>query len=219
MTEHTRKSADGDIEFTIFTKSGGPLTKHISLNDDGTIKSDPSKCKMSRGTARRAWVAGVDELAAIIDQLRFDQALALGALPAHLPDEIAVTTNGELNGDEPNVIARTKKYIQYRSGEPALVLLDYDQDEMPPDVVARIDALGGFWGALCSVLPALRSAARVIRASTSAGLSRTDTGEKFPGSGGMHVYITARNGADAVRFLKTLHDRCHLAGLGWYRTQ
>jgi hypothetical protein len=51
--------------------------------------------------------------------------------------------------------------------------------------------------------------------STSAGLSRTDTGEEFGGSGGLHVYITIKDGSDAVRFLKTLHARCWLAGYGW----
>ena len=45
--------------------------------------------------------------------------------------------------------------------------------------------------------------------------SRTDTGEKFAGSGGLHVYVTIKDGADAVRFLTTLHARCWLAGFGW----
>ena len=35
------------------------------------------------------------------------------------------------------------------------------------------------------------------------------------GSGGLHVYITIKDGSDAVRFLKTLHARCWLAGYGW----
>ena len=31
----------------------------------------------------------------------------------------------------------------------------------------------------------------------------------------MHIYISAEDGADAERFLRTLHDRCWLAGFGW----
>ena len=31
----------------------------------------------------------------------------------------------------------------------------------------------------------------------------------------MHGYVTIKDGADAVRFLKTLHARCWLGGLGW----
>ena len=66
-----------------------------------------------------------------------------------------------------------------------------------------------------TVLPALGDVARVTRRSTSAGLSRSDTGEPLPGSDGMHVYVAAKDGADSERFLRALHERCWLAGLGW----
>ena len=75
--------------------------------------------------------------------------------------------------------------------------------------------MGGVWPALTSVLPDLATAGRVTRKSTSAGLSRSDTGERLAGSNGEHLYILVTNGADAERFLRTLHDRCWLAGFGW----
>jgi hypothetical protein len=37
----------------------------------------------------------------------------------------------------------------------------------------------------------------------------------FAGSGGLHAYIIIMDGTDFERFLKTLQDRCWLAGLGW----
>jgi hypothetical protein len=55
----------------------------------------------------------------------------------------------------------------------------------------------------------------VTRRSTSAGLSRSDTGERMPGSDGLHDYVLVRSGCDVDRFLKTLHSRCWLWGLGW----
>ena len=55
----------------------------------------------------------------------------------------------------------------------------------------------------------------MTRRSTSAGLSRSDTGEALPGSDGVHVYVAEKDGADSERFLRALHDRCWLAGLGW----
>ena len=82
--------------------------------------------------------------------------------------------------------------------------------------MAEIERRGGFRGAIVDVVPALAKVARVERASTSAGLNRSDTGEQFPGSGGQHDYLAVRDGADIERFLKTLHDKCWLAGLGWY---
>jgi hypothetical protein len=87
---------------------------------------------------------------------------------------------------------------------------------MPADVAARITELGGFWGAVASVVPELKNVARVLRRSTSAGLFRTDTDEQFAGSNGLHVYAMVADAADAERFLRMLHARCWLAGLGWY---
>ena len=70
---------------------------------------------------------------------------------------------------------------------------------------------------LMEVVPDLRHAARLIRASTSAGLFNFDTGDSLDGSGGLHGYVIARDGADAERFLTALHDRCWLHGLGWIK--
>jgi hypothetical protein len=69
---------------------------------------------------------------------------------------------------------------------------------------------------LLMVAPELASAARVSRASTSAGLSRSDTNEPITGSNGLHHYVLVHDGGDIERFLKDLHDRCWLHGFGWY---
>ncbi len=51
-------------ELTIFAKSGGPLTKRITLLPDGTLKSDGSACVMSFGQARRVAIESVADLGA-----------------------------------------------------------------------------------------------------------------------------------------------------------
>ena len=204
-------------EITVLTKSGGPLTKRISLGADGAIKSDGSACVMASGEARRMPIANAEQLAALIGGLAPNQAITLGRLRPGLVDVVQIVTKSRLNGGTaPNVIARTADNIVFETSEPAWALLDYDRKGMPPDVMAKIERRGGFWGAIVDVVPALAKVARVERASTSAGLNRSDTGEQFPGSGGQHVYPAVRDGADIGRFLKTLHDRCWLAGLGWY---
>src|SRR5215831_18589992 len=86
---------------------------------------------------------------------------------------------------------------------------------MPKDVSERIDAAGDMWNALLTVAPELANAARVSRASTSAGLYRSDTGESIPGSNGVHHFVLVLDGGDIERFLKDLHDRCWLHGFGW----
>ncbi len=204
-------------ELTRFTKSSGPLTKHISLGVDGSVHSDGSACIMAQGEAQRLEIAGVHELAALIEQLRSDQAIALGVLRTGLPDcvEIVTKQNLGLYGGRSDVIARTGHDIIFRKGQRAWALLDHDSKGMPSDVAAELQRCGGFWPTLVNVLPALRSVAHVIRGSTSAGLFRADTGEKLKGPNGFHAYILVEDGADIERFLKTLHQRCWLSGLGW----
>jgi hypothetical protein len=208
-------TADPTIEIVVFTKIGGPLTKHIKLGPNGSIVSDGSACTMARGDARRALIAGVAQLATTISQLDSTQAIALGALRADLPDEVRVVTKDKLNGAA-NVIARTNDAINYQTGRPAFVLLDFDTKGMPSEIVARLKSLGGFWAALVAVLPNLHDVAHVVRRSTSAGLLHSDTGEQIGGSNGLHGYVVIMNGTDAERFLKTLHERCWLHGLGWF---
>jgi hypothetical protein len=205
------------IEFTRLTKNGGPLTKKISLAPDGTLVKDGSACVMAQGTAERVRVAGVDALGALIEGLEPSQAIALGTLRADLPDMVEVTTKNRLvNGvARPDIIARTGADLIYRGGQPAFALLDYDSKGMPAAVAAELERAGGFWGALLTVLPNLKDTAHMTRYSTSAGLWRSDTGEALPGSDGVHVYVEVKDGGDSARFLRALHDRCWLAGLGW----
>jgi hypothetical protein len=206
------------LEITRFAKSGGPLTKRISLID-GSLKSDGSACIMSSGTAQRVKLASLAQFAALIEQLPSDQAIALGALRYDLPDQVKVVTKSklkELNGTaQPHTIARTAEHILWRPDHPAFALLDFDVKGMPDAVKTRMKRLYGFWPALVTVLPQMRTAGRVMRASTSAGLFRSDTAEKLLGSDGRHLYVLVRAGCDAERFLKTLHERCWLAGFGW----
>jgi hypothetical protein len=202
------------VEITCFTKADGPLTKRISLSATGAIVSDGSACLMVRGTAERVQVENIDALAALIGALGSNQAITLGALRDDLPAKVEVTTAAKLNGNtRKDLIARTGTHLVYQGR--AFMLLDFDSKGMPDQVADRLKKLGGFWNALTSVLPPLRSVANVLRSSTSAGLFRSDTGDELPGSDGVHVYVPALDGSDIERFLRTLHDRCWLAGLGW----
>jgi hypothetical protein len=206
----------GAAVITVFDKVGGPLTKRISLNTDGSVKSNGSACVMSRGRARRAKVADVHALAALIEPLTPTQAIALGVIRAGLPDQVKIVTKEELNSStKPNVIARSSDFIVYRSRQQAFALIDFDNKGMPRAVATRIRKAGGLWEVLLSVMPELADIARVIRRSTSAGLFNGDTGKKIKGSDGVHIYLAVANGRDNEHFLKTLHDRCWLAGFGW----
>jgi hypothetical protein len=208
------KRKDAACEITIFSKAGGVLTKRIELAEDGSVVKDGSECRMTRGSAHRTPIADLHALAAKLVKLRPFQAISLGTLRSGLPNKVKIVTKKKLNGAA-STIARTRGEIVYREKHPAFVLLDFDRDGMPWEIADRLK--DNFWGALCEVLPDLLHAAHLIRASTSAGLIRSDTGESLGGSGGLHGYVTMRDGSDAERFLNTLHDRCWLHGLGWFK--
>src|SRR4051794_31102532 len=96
------------IEITVLTKTGGPLTKRISLAPDGSLCSDGSACVMSTGAGTRATFDSLNAFATCIHSLRPDQAIALGTLRDSLPDQVRITTKDRLNGHAaPDLIART----------------------------------------------------------------------------------------------------------------
>jgi hypothetical protein len=207
------------VGLTLVQKAGGPLTKRIYLNGDGRPHSYGSTCSMSEGSARRVQMSNMRAFAGLIgNKIAQDQAIVLGSLRTDLPDDVRLTTRERLRNttsiSTPDLVTRTSDNIVYQPGESAIVLIDIDLKGMPDAVRERIN--GDYYGVLCEVMPELAKAASVIRASTSSCLERADTGEQFPGSGGFHLFVQIKDGRDADRFLKTLHDRCWLHGLGWF---
>jgi hypothetical protein len=204
-------------QITLINKRGTPalMSKRIFLDGDGKLNSDGSECRMVTGAAERAFAGTANDLARVIGNCRSDQAIALGALKADLLVTVAVTIPKKLD-KHPGAITRSRSYIDYRAGVPAWCLIDFDTKGMPDQVKAKIDAAGGMWQALLTVAPDLVNAARVSRASTSAGLFHRDTGEPIPGSNGAHHYVFIFDGGDIERFLNDLHDRCWLHGFGWH---
>jgi hypothetical protein len=204
-------------QITLITKSGAHpiLSKRIYLDADGSVHSDGSQCLMAEGTATRVSAATATELAEHISACGSNQAIALGALKVGCAGPVPVTAPRKLEAN-PGAITRSREFIDYRSGESAWALIDFDKKGMPAAVAANVDAAGGNWKALLTVAPGLARAARVSRSSTSAGLFRIDTGEQMRGSGGVHHYILVKDAGDIERFLQDLHDRCWLHGLGWH---
>ena len=117
-------------------------------------------------------------------------------------------------GGKPNIAARNQDHLVFVEGEPGIALIDHDRKAMRDDQRLRIEARG-VWPVLCDVVPALAGAARVERKSTSYGLRNRETGESYPGSGGMHVAVAVIDSADIKRFLADLHDHLWLRGWGW----
>src|ERR1700684_1030146 len=92
-------------EITIFEKAGsgpfnpegGPMTKRVTLTDDGkAIVSDGSACFMSEGVARRAKFKTMKDFARCISGLESNEAIALGAMRDGLADTVKVVTKARI---------------------------------------------------------------------------------------------------------------------------
>ena len=204
------------IEITLFKKSAGVLSKTIAAAVDGSPVSDGSACRMSSGEAKRIPLpGGAQALADLIDNMAPNEALSLGRLVSGVGKSAPVTTVSRLRSAPEGTIARSQDFLEFMENTPAFMLLDVDRKGMPQAVADRINAAGGVVSLLAELFPGLMKAARVERASTSAGIFNTATGQTFAGSGGMHIYALVEDGADIPRALAALSDRLWLNGCGW----
>ena len=201
-------------EVTVFEKRGGPLRKRFHVSSDGSLGNDDAACRMLSGTARRAVINSAGGLASLINGLSSSQAYAIGRLHDSLASTVNIVMKVRATGNR-NAVARSKQNLIFAKGLPGVALLDIDLKGMPDAVKARIKHAGGIGKALDTVIPELATTARVARHSTSFGLSNNLTGEKYPGSGGLHVAIFVADSADIPRFILDLHNRLWLAGFGW----
>ena len=206
----------GEIRLTRVKKRGGALLcKRIFLDEEGRVQSDGSPCAMSNGTAMRVRLNGspATGLSNEILDLGPHEALVLGDLADGLPDKIKIEKD-EFADPARGTYGRTRRTFRHRPGLPAAALLDHDQKAMSGEVRQRLTDVGGFEGAMATLLPDYGALARVVRASTSAGIFNRATDERFPGNGGLHVYVFVKDGTDIPRFLEVLQKRAWLAGFG-----
>ena len=158
---------------------------------------------------------GAQTLADLIEKMAPNEALSLGRLASSVGESAPVTTVRRLKSAPEGAIARSRDFLEFMPGAPAFMLLDIDRKGMPQAIVNRINAAGGVVQLLTELFPGLMKAARVERASTSAGISNRATGQAFAGSGGMHIYLLVEDGADIPRALEALGKRLWLSGCGW----
>ena len=171
MTANQTGSAPAP-QITVFAKSGGHLSKELSLADTGALVKDGSQCRMTMGTAHRCDLDAADDpavaLAGVIEGLKPEHAIALGRLPDGVGASIGVVIEAREGALPDGPISRTAKFFGYTPA-PAFLLGDVDTKGAPQSVRDRLKA-DGIESILAEVVPEITSTSRVLRASTSAGL-------------------------------------------------
>jgi hypothetical protein len=183
-----------------------PLGKSIALKPDGTLNKVPLANSV-------CWVATVpvetaNALADLTMSCETNQALALGTCSRDRA-EVVVAKRLALF---PDAIARTKTHFKFAQG-PGYALFDVDDKDAPPDIIAKVERLGGVWPILTTLYPPLATAARVRRASQSACV-RIE-GAPANATRSQHVYVLLQRGVDTPALIERLHQRLWLTGFGW----
>ncbi len=170
------------VEVTRHEKESGPVSKQIALVD-GKPKSDGSQCWISRGNSRRVRLPDWPEFAKLIEATPRNVAWSLGRMRADRADRCQLWKDSAAVqaaiAERADVVTRTKAMISYEPGRAAFVLLDFDTKGLSEVQMARLQDMGGFIGALGFLLPDLKSAGYIRRASTSANLFFVDDAFQF----------------------------------------
>jgi hypothetical protein len=212
----TRERLQG-VRFTIFSKdkdlSGDNcLSKRISLVN-GEPKSDGSACRMGRGIGKTVEFDSLAAIAESISNMAGNSALALGVAKGRPPEATYRVASKEAlrTGVAEIAIARTLDNFEFYEGQ-GLLLIDFDIKSAPAEVRAKIEAKG-LDAVLAEICPEIAECARVVRESTSSGLSHN--GHRYPASGGSHAYLVVADATDIERATKVLARRAWLRGYGW----
>ena len=171
-----------------------------------------SKATFHEGHARAIAAPDADALSTILDRLKPDtDVITLGRMTddrtsAH------VVKNGRQDPQN-GIIARTQEHFEHAPGEGWL-LLDHDTKDMPADVRARIEALGGGVEAIKSIWPDLADADYLVRPSSSGGVYIE--GGSPTAATGFHMFVRLADARQSKAALEALTARAWAAGLAWH---
>ena len=193
---------------TVFTSDEEALTKRFFLNNGAIEKQSLATLYAGRAETRAA--PTVQALSEILDGLTHRQALSSGRLKT--ADRAKVTTHDKVAA-RPGYVARSLEHFAFDQA-PGWLLWDFDNKQMPQDVAARIEALGGPLEALFHIWPEAREAAYLVRPSSSGGVSGPGLAET--GSNGLHGFFLVQDVSQSKAILTALQARAWVAGLAWF---
>lgn len=200
------------LRFTIFSRDGGPLTKRIGRDANGSLEIT-SDAQLSRGAYRTETIARLSELTTIITALESNEALAWGIPKDGRPSGVVATASTIKAGRAPKgAIARTREHMAWSDG-PAVWMLDIDLKGVPD--AQRPNSLDEVRTRLIHAVPALAAVPTVALPSASSQIFDARTGACVRGLTGMRVYVAVARGTEIPELGARLRDRLVLSGDGF----
>lgn len=195
---------DLKVMFTKFVHEDGPLTKRIILTENGRIEKTVA-AHFQRGRFESVSITSAPDLAQHIIAMKTNEALSysvsVGADTGRVVTQKALSANRSAD-----TVARTKRFFDFRRGQPGVLCLDHDAPNT-----------GGFdrdelFGVLNEVAPELASAASVWMPSAGSCIWHGD--EELIGVRGQRILILVKDAGDIPRAGKALLKRLWLHGYG-----
>jgi hypothetical protein len=177
---------------------------------DGVITKIPW-AQINYGTAETIKVGNAQSLVSLIENLSTNQAVTLGIL-AKVGKIFSLVTQSR---ETENSISRTLKHFSHNQGA-GWMLLDVDADDLPEDLKNKVKGKGGLLRALLHIFPVLSSVTRVIRGSSSSGVTAPDGKALHKES--LHIYILVSDARKIKTYLRHLHEKLWLEGFGHIKT-
>lgn len=196
---------DSIVDFSVFTKIYGILTKEMRL-EDGVIIKDGSQCRMANGSVQTESFSNLLKFKETLSKLSQNQAIGLGVADECAHDKAARIVKKGL--EAVGAISRSKDFFHFKP-KPTLMLFDYDPEKGKPAL--SIDEV---YKLLLEIMPELSGCEVLALGSTSSGVYRE--GEVAPEAlnGGCHLFIIVDNGVKIPELGKTLAARSWLKGYG-----
>lgn len=197
------------MSFTVITSTAPRvLSKAFSLDADGVLQKAAGG-NLSEGHSKTARVDSMTEFAALLPNLKPNQALMFGMF-AHDAAIVLSKERAKRSRSVDPVVTRTRNCASWPAGA-AILMLDYD----PP---ATGEPLTGdeLRERLFDAVPALRGAPHVTRPSASSCIYRKCDGAELRGECGRRVYVGIKDGRDIERAAKVLQARLWLNGHGYF---
>jgi hypothetical protein len=186
------------------------LSKGFRLQADGTLEAEKGGA-LVEGRADRVTVHGAAGMAALLEALGPDQALAHGVTPHASARLVTKAALAKMGPQAAPTVARDRAHFSYPAG-PAVLAFDYDApaDGTPPLSLEAVRA------AAIAAYPALEHAPQVWRASASSHIVDKRDGTVLRGERGARGHIIVADGRDITRAGEVFYGRCWLANGGRY---
>lgn len=173
------------------------LTKRYRIEDGNVIKT--SGGQMTAGSVKLVSVANMIEFAALLPELKHNQALCYGVPKGlHIGATKTLTTEANRNADN---LSRTNKDFQW-SNDAGVLFVDHDTGLDKETFLAIFE----------QILPEAKDVIKIWYPSSSSFIFNGN--ERINGLKGQRLYFAVDKATDIPRIGKIIHQRMWLAGYG-----